>query len=443
MVREVLCRIKDTVAHSKVRIVAPWLSVALTTVWLAYPKLRVPPAPVPRPLGAPPVELDNNGLPQGLQVVHEVPLRWGDTLESALARCGVETEAIRAVLDAVDSVFDPRKFRAGAALEVERILGGPIEAVRYVIDPDRSLQVRRSGDAYIAEVIEHPYEKRVVRIQGQLEESLFESMLRLGERADLALAMAEIFAWDIDFYTDPQPGDEFSLLVEKKVYLNGQPPTYGRILAARYINAGKLYEGFLFTDEEGEPQYYDRNGRSLKAAFLRSPLKFSARISSRFSFRRFHPVLKIYRPHLGIDYAAPVGTPVQAIASGEVTAAGYFGAGGNTVCIRHANGYESRYLHLSRIAVRRGQKVTQGQVIGYVGATGLATGPHLDFRLLHHGRYLNFEQLRPPRAQELPPERMAAFRAQVHEYARWLDQGPPAERPVLAGVKVHPKRRSD
>ncbi|HFB98130.1 MAG TPA: M23 family metallopeptidase, partial [Bryobacterales bacterium] len=235
----------------------------------------------------------------------------------------------------------------------------------------------------------------------------------------------------------PRRGDDFCLLVEKKEYFNGQAPTYKRILAARYNNAGTVYEGFLFADPDGKPQYYSRDGRSLRAAFLRSPLKFSARISSHFSRRRFHPILKIYRPHLGVDYAAPRGTPVQAIASGRVIFAGWTRGGGRTVKIRHANGFETRYLHLSRIFVRRGQRVSQGQRIGAVGATGLATGPHLDFRILKHGKYLNFERLKPPRARRLTAEQMKEFAPARDRYAALIHRRL-APGPVLADAGRSP-----
>ena len=153
-----------------------------------------------------------------------------------------------------------------------------------------------------------------------MEGSLFASIEQAGEKPELlAIRMAEIFAWDIDFYTDPRQGDQFCLLVEKKVYVNGQEPTYKRILSAKYVNSGTPFYAYLFPDKDGKDQYYSGDGKSLQSAFLRSPLKFEARVSSRFSHSRFHPVLKIHRPHLGTDYAAPRGSPVQAVASGRIS----------------------------------------------------------------------------------------------------------------------------
>jgi murein DD-endopeptidase MepM/ murein hydrolase activator NlpD len=259
---------------------------------------------------------------------------------------------------------------------------------------------------------------------------LFQSISAAGESPELALRMAEIFAWDLDFYTDPQEGDQFCLLVEKKEYDNGRPPSYQRILAAKYNNAGTVYEGFLFHGQEGKPRYYSSDGRSLQAAFLRSPLKFEARVSSRFSRRRFHPVLKIYRPHLGTDYAAPAGTPVQAVAAGRVVFSGRWGGAGNLVRIRHAGGYETYYLHLSRRLVRTGQRVEQGQRIGLVGATGLATGPHLDFRIRKNGRFVDFERLELPRTASIEAEYAELFAAVREHFSRLMEPAP--EPPQIA-----------
>jgi murein DD-endopeptidase MepM/ murein hydrolase activator NlpD len=187
-------------------------------------------------------------------------------------------------------------------------------------------------------------------------------------------------------------------------------------LAAEYKNAGHPYQALLFHDPGGAPAYYSADGKSLQKAFLRSPLRFAARVSSHFTMHRFHPVLKINRPHLGTDYAAPVGTPVQTIANGRVVFAGRKGGDGNMVQIAHTHGYETYYLHLSRILVRGGQNVHQGQRIGLVGATGLATGPHLDFRIRQHGNFVNFERLK------LPPSNPVA-KSDWEEFAEVRDKG--------------------
>jgi murein DD-endopeptidase MepM/ murein hydrolase activator NlpD len=378
-------------------------------------------APAPKAAASPPPEI--------------FPVRRGDTFDAVLTRSGIGTDSRSAILTAINATFDARKLRAGSQLTLVR---GPlgVEALEYSIDPDRKLHLKRAGDIFQAAVVEVPGSIRSVAVCGSMSDSLFESVERTGESAVLALEMAKIFAWDLDFYTDPQPGDEFCLLVEKKEYHNGQPPAYRRILAATYENSGKVFDAYLFAGDAGKPRYYSRDGRSLQAAFLRSPMKFEARVSSRFSHRRFHPILKTYRPHLGTDYAAPAGSTVQAIAAGRVVFSGRSGGAGNLIKIRHASGFESQYLHLSRRLVRVGQRVEQGQRIGTVGATGLATGPHLDFRLRKNGRYVDFERLRPPRLTVIDAARMPAFAARRDEYAALLQTGREPESPVLASSRL-------
>ena len=260
---------------------------------------------------------------------------------------------------------------------------------------------------------------------GRVGDSLFNAVTDAGERPELALALADIFAWDIDFNTETQSGDTFRLVVEKKRYTNGQLAAYGRILLAEYTNAGHRYRAVLFHDAQGHPAYYGPDGKALKKAFLRSPLPFAAPVTSHFSYDRFHPILKIHRPHLGTDYGAPEGTPVQTIGSGHVVFAGMKGGEGNIVQVRHSNGYETMYMHLSRILVRNGQPVAQGQRIGLVGHTGLATGPHLDFRIKQNGQFRNFESLKLPPADPVARSQMAEFIAARDRWTALLPPGGP------------------
>lgn len=352
------------------------------------------------------------------RVEERLPIARGDTLEKVLARAGIDPAARLELLATIRKRFDVRKLRAGTHLTLTRGAGGAVESLSYGIDADHELLLARLAGGFEAAAVTIPSVTREAVINGSMIGSLFESIERAGEQPELALRIAEIFAWDLDFYTDPREGDAFSLVIEKREYNNGQPPSYGRILAARYNNAGTLYEAFLSPETAA---YYSRDGRSLQSAFLRSPLKFEARVSSRFSRRRLHPVLKIYRPHLGTDYAAPTGAPVQAVGAGRVTFSGRSGGAGNMVRIAHANGYESSYLHLSRRLVRVGQRVEQGQRIGLVGATGLATGPHLDFRLRRNGKYVDFERLKPPRASAIEARWKPAFEASRDRLTSMMD----------------------
>jgi murein DD-endopeptidase MepM/ murein hydrolase activator NlpD len=266
------------------------------------------------------------------------------------------------------------------------------------------LTIAPQGHEVHSEIQTIPSEAETIGVMGEVHGSLFEAVINAGEKPELAMRLAQIFGWDLDFYTDPRPGDTFRVVVEKKVLANGELLSYGRILAAEYKNAGHPYGAVLFHDLSGAPAYFTPEGKSMKKAFLHSPLKFAAPISSHFSEHRLHPILKEYRPHLGIDYAAPSGTPVQTIGDGRVIFAGLKGGAGNLVEIQHTNGYTTYYMHLSRVLVRSGQHVAQGQSIGLVGMTGLATGPHLDFRIQKQGQFLNFERL------PLPPSEPVAKR---------------------------------
>src|SRR5271169_1847256 len=268
-----------------------------------------------------------------------------------LQSMGFTANAAARMINSAQSVFDLRHLRAGNRFVVGRSSLGDLREVRYRIDADRVLYIRPQGDDFHAEVQTIPSETEEVGIVGQVNGSLFNAVLDAGERPELAMRLAEIFGWDLDFYTDPRPGDTFRVVVEKKTLTNGETAAYGRILAAEYINGRHPYRAVLFHGPNGVPAYYTPEGKSMKKAFLHSPLKFAAPITSHFSYSRFHPILKEYRPHLGIDFAAPTGTPVQTIGDGRVIFAGRKGGAGNLIEIQHNNGYTTYYMHLSRVLV--------------------------------------------------------------------------------------------
>jgi murein DD-endopeptidase MepM/ murein hydrolase activator NlpD len=330
---------------------------------------------------------------------------WSDMLQDM----DFDSQTVFNVTEAARKVYNLRSIRPGNKFTVTRSHDGKLQLADYRIDPEHDLLVRRDGNDFHAEVKETLGKIETAVVNGTVEGSLFDSVIAAGEKPELAVRLAEIFAWDIDFNTDTQSGDAFRLLVEKKKFADGSAPVYGRILVAEYTNFGHPYKAVLFHDPNGRPAYYSADGKSLQKAFLRSPLRFAARISSHFSLHRYHPILKISRPHLGTDYAAPIGTPVQTIADGRVVFAARKGGDGNMVKIAHSRGYETYYLHLSRILVRRGQTVHQGQRIGLVGMTGLATGPHLDFRIQQGGKFVNFERLKLPPANPVTRGEMAEF----------------------------------
>jgi len=345
-------------------------------------------------------------------------IRFGQALELM----GLDPVAAAGMVTAAQPVFDFRRIQAGHRLAVGRSVLGELRAVRYRIDPERELWIAPRGENFQAEIKTIPTTTEASGVAGRVQDSLFNAVTDSGERPELAMALADIFGWDLDFYTDPRPGDTFRLVVEKKKYASGQTATYGRILMAEYKNGERRFQAVLFHDAAGHSAYYGPDGKAMKKAFLRSPLQFGAPITSHFSYNRFHPILKVHRPHLGIDFGAPEGSPVQAIGGGRVMFAGKKGGDGNMVHLKHANGYETLYMHLSRILVRSGQEVSQGQRIGLVGHTGLATGPHLDFRIKQQGAYRNFETLRLPPTEPVAKSQLAKFTA---ERDRWLLQLPP------------------
>jgi len=340
-----------------------------------------------------------------------------DNFTSALEKFGLSHQDASNATQAAQQAFNLRQVRAGNTITVGRSVDGDLREIDYKIDPDRVLKIVPAESGFTAEVKAIPSRVEVSAITGQLDDSLFNAVEQAGESPEIAMRLAQIFGYDLDFYTDPRRGDTFRVLLEKKKYADGKTAGYGRIFAAEYDNGGKKYQALLFHDEFGHPAYYNADGKSLQKAFLRSPLKFSAPVTSHFSAARFHPILKTVRPHMGTDYGAPIGTPVQAIGSGRVLFAGLKGGEGTMVHIAHTNGYETMYLHLSRMYVRAGEHVEIGKTIGLVGSTGLSTGPHLDFRILQKGQYKNFEKLGLPPSDPVAKKNLPEF-ADVRE--RWL-----------------------
>ena len=341
----------------------------------------------------------------------------GQNFAGALERFGLTASEAAGATAAAQQAFNLRQLRAGNTVVVGRSVIGELREINYKIDADRMLHIVPGSPSFSAEVKNIATHMEVESVGGQLDDSLFNAVEDSGESAEVAMHLAQIFGYDLDFYTDPRKGDTFHIVLEKKKYANGELAGYGRILAAEYVNNGRRYQALLFHDDQGRPAYYTAEGKSLQKAFLRSPLKFAAPVTSHFSKARFHPILKATRPHLGTDYGAPVGTPVQSIGAGRVEFAGRKGGDGNMVKIVHSQGYQTMYLHLSRIFVHVGERVEIGKTIGLVGMTGLATGPHLDFRIERNGQFLNFERLGLPPSEPVSKKNMPEF-AEVRQ--QWL-----------------------
>jgi murein DD-endopeptidase MepM/ murein hydrolase activator NlpD len=344
------------------------------------------------------------------------------TLDGLLRHHQFAPELIDAAVDAAAAVFNPRHLRADRPYRLVRSLDGLLREFVYEIDRDNFLRIvsvdRAHPEVLDAEILPIEKETRVAAVRGRIDSdrpSLVAALDGAGENVELAMALAEIFGGQVDFDRELQPGDGFEILFQKSTR-DGAFAGYGPILGATFVANGERFEAYRWVDPEtGKASYYDAEGRSLKRFFLMSPLGFEPRITSHFSRSRLHPVHRTRRPHLGVDYGAPYGARVVAVADGVVVSAGWAGGGGRQVRLRHAGGFESYYLHLSSYAtgIKAGVRVEQGQLIGRVGSSGTATGPHLDFRLRKNGAFVNpvSERRRQPPGRPIPPSYMAAFRS--------------------------------
>jgi len=346
----------------------------------------------------------------------------GATLATLFRANRLREDLIPGFVQVASGVFDPRHLQANHPYRLVRTLDGLLRAFEYEIDGDRFLRMvgesDRRPDRVAAEIVPYTKEHALVAMRGEIDEdssSLFAAMETAGETPELSMALADIFAGEIDFNSDLQPGDDFDLVVEK-VFRDGRFAGYGPIEAAQFDNDGRRLFAIRFTPPGGKPGYYDEEGRSLRRFFLRSPLRFVPQVTSRFTRSRLHPILRIVRPHLGVDYGAPVGAPVVAVASGVVVSAGDNGEGGRVVHLRHASGYETYYMHLSAIAkaIHPGVHVSQGELVGRVGMSGLATGPHLDYRIKRNSVFVNplAEHKRLPPGDPIPAAYLAEFRSE-------------------------------
>jgi len=354
-------------------------------------RVVVPPRP-PEPFRPGPAEAAIAPAPAVPALVEEkIVIPFRSTLAELLKRRGFTDREIHDLREAVKPVYDLGRIRAGQELRLASLPDGPWRRLEYDVDETRYLVVRNEEGGVRAEIEEVPIEFKPAVVTGVIEDSLIAALNKAGEQDSLAIDLVErCFGWDIDFNTDLRKGDAFRVFVEKR-FLDGRFAGYRDILAAEFVNEGHVYRAFRFTYPDTKASdYFDESGGSRRKDFLRSPIKF-ARVTSRFSSSRLHPIYKIYRPHYGVDYAAPVGTPVQATADGEVTFAGREAGAGNVVRMRHKNAYATAYLHLSRFGpgVRKGALLKGGEIIGYVGSTGDSTGPHLDYRIYYHGGPVN------------------------------------------------------
>jgi murein DD-endopeptidase MepM/ murein hydrolase activator NlpD len=349
----------------------------------------------------------------------ETLIQSGDTLANALSRLKIDDLEIQRLL-ATDTVRQlASSIRVGKRIQATTTQDGQVLAIQFERNDAPALTVRRQGEGFVAEESSELLESRVVMRSGRILSSLYGATDSAGIPDKIADLMAETFSTSLDFREDLRRGDTFSVIYTVN-YRNGEPISAGKLLAAEYVNAGKPYRAVLFRDPFGREDYYTPEGESLKKGFLRSPLEFS-RVTSSFSNSRKHPVFGFHRAHTGVDFGAPTGTRVKATGDATVVFAGRRGGYGNLVILRHPNGYETYYAHLSAFAsgIRPGRAVGQGQVIAYVGTTGASTGPHLHYEVRIAGRPQNPMAIKLPGSQPLATAQRARFQDQT---AVWSDK---------------------
>ncbi|MFK5925598.1 MAG: peptidoglycan DD-metalloendopeptidase family protein [Desulfuromusa sp.] len=298
---------------------------------------------------------------------------------------------------------------------------GEFNSFIYEIDPDEQLIIRREADQVLMERQPIIYDVTTELIQGTIKTCLFEAVAEIGEKPELAYDLADIFAWDVDFILDIRSGDTFQALVEKRSR-EGIPAGYGKILAAEFVNQKNVFKAIRFKDGEQNVSFYNEEGENVRKTFLKAPLAFK-RISSGFTLHRFHPILKSWKAHPAIDYVAPVGTPIKTVGDGRIYRIGFTKGNGNFIEVRHSNGYATIYLHMQGFArgLKKGTRVSQGQVIGYLGGTGMATGPHLCFRMRHNGAPVNPTKFKAPAAKSISQQHLAEFQTLAAPLLAQLD----------------------
>ena len=351
------------------------------------------------------------------RIVHEVI--EGETFATILGQYGYTYDDVQTILNIASSVYDFSTIKLGSQIIfVKR--GDGIHRLEYDFDSETTVIVERSGEAYRVYEQPIPYDIEVAEIKADVDSSLFVAAASVGLEDAAIIRMAEVLAWSIDFNTAVRPGDTFSIVYEKRTR-DGAPAQPGKIFAVKYENQGVEYTGFRFPDAEGKLRYYDADGNSLVRQFLRAPLKFS-RITSGYSTARFHPVLGKNTEHRAIDYAAPQGTPILAVGDGTVTFAGWSTGYGNFIKIKHNSTYATHYAHLVGFAegIKAGTRVTQGQVIGYVGSTGWSTGPHVHYEIAKNGVLVNPLTLELPAGDPISEEERKTFEVVRDTYAHRL-----------------------
>jgi murein DD-endopeptidase MepM/ murein hydrolase activator NlpD len=388
------------------------------------PAKPVEPAPaIPETAAAPPEErqaASEPTAPAAIDAWAQQTVRRGDNLSLIFKRAGFNDGDVHRVVTQAPDGKSLARIYPGQTIAFLSDDQGKLEAVRHVKSPLVTVTYTLTEQGFDSVVTERSPESRETWTSGEIKSSLFLAGQDAGLSHNMIMELANIFGGVIDFVLDPRKGDSFHLIYEE-LYLDGEKYKDGTIIAASFTNQGETFNAYRYRDSQGDVSYYNEEGVSMRKAFLLAPVDFT-RISSNFNPNRLHPIYKTRRPHRGTDYAAPTGTPVFAAGDGRVSKAGYSRANGNYVFIQHGEQYVTRYLHLHKRKVKQGQRVSQSQVIGTVGATGAATGPHLHYEFLMNGVHRNPRTIHKklPKAKSLPKTEMAQFRKATHKASEQL-----------------------
>jgi murein DD-endopeptidase MepM/ murein hydrolase activator NlpD len=363
----------------------------------------------------------------GVASTIEVVVGRNDTMDGIFRRMALDKSDLAAIrnLPGIRQSLD--FLKPGDAIKVTHLNDGEIKELSRKVSETQTLDVVREDDGFAAKIISHPVETRVRTATATIESSLFQAAESAAISDVVALRLANVFAWDIDFVLDIREGDRFTAVYEQ-IYQNGQYLRDGDVLAAEFVNDGTVYRAVRFRADDGSVGYYTPDGKPMRKAFLRAPVDFT-RVSSVFNPARQHPILNLIRGHMGTDYAAPTGTPVHAAGDAKVSFEGTRGGYGNAIVLTHSNSVSTLYGHMSRFAknLHVGSHVNQGEIIGYVGMTGLATGPHLHYEYLMNGVHMNPQTVRLPGAEPLRADSLAKFRSAATPLLAALSATTPAE----------------
>ncbi len=357
-----------------------------------------------------------------LPLSHEIySIKRNSSVHEALMAAKVDSRLIHQIVKTSKPVFDLRHVQPGTRFVISKEANGDIRRLSFDISPLQRLEINYTHKEWSSEIVDVDTTKQLVHFGGVIQDSLWSSAIEEGLSPEVIVGFAEVFGWQVDFSREVRKGDVWKFSVEK-LFAEGRAVGWGNIVYAEYKNGPELYKAYYYQNKAtGTRGYFEENGESLRKVFLKSPIKFG-RITSHFSKRRFHPIHRRYKAHNGVDYGAPRGTPIRAVGDGRIMKIGRFGGSGKMIVLDHVAGYRTKYLHMSRFksGLRRGSKVLQGDIIGYVGSTGYATGPHLHFEMSKHRKLMDPQKVSLPAANPVPEKALAHFKEHVGKIDRGI-----------------------